>query len=225
MNKLLSALTASILTAPFALANPELPPDVYGWKTYSSMGCMMMRECVEGTIAISGAADLEVAFPYSNFDDTKDEIDALIVELNKMGVNVYLAAERYFPRGHAGVYYTVGNDFFMNESYGDDPVQFVQTLRHEAWHAAQDQFACSIDNTNLAIIYPMEDVPQEYVFAAEIAYPEAQRPWEQEAKWAGATPGMTLDVLRIINETNGKPWTVIDPTPKTGEWLQVKGCF
>ena len=225
MNKLLSALTASILTAPFALAEPQLPRDVRGWQTHDSLGCMMMRECVEGTLAISSAADLDVAFPYSNFENDRDEIDALIVELNKMGVNVYLAAERYFPSGHAGVYYTVGNDFFMNEKYGDDPVQFVQTLRHEAWHAAQDAMACSIDNSNIAIIYPMENVPPAYVLAAEIAYPPSARPWEQEAKWAGATPGMTLDVLRIINESGGRPWTVIDPTPKTAEWLARKGCM
>ena len=113
----------------------------------------------------------------------------------------------------------------MNESYSDDPVQFLQTLRHEAWHAAQDAMACSIENSNIAIIYPMEDVPPEYVLAAEIAYPPAARPWEQEAKWAGGTPGMTLDVLRVINETGGKPWNVIDPTPKTGEWLAAKGCM
>ena len=44
---------------------------------------------------------------------------------------------------------------------------------------------------------------------AEIAYPPSARPWEAEAKWAGAEPGMTLEVLRIINETGGKPWTVL----------------
>ena len=149
----------------------------------------------------------------------------IIAELNKMGVGVYLADEKYFPRGHAGVYYTVGNDFFLNVTFAVDPDRMLETLRHEAWHAAQDAMACTISNSNIAIILPMETVPQEFVLLAEIAYPESARPWEQEAKWAGATPNMTLDVLRIINETNGRPWTVLDPTPKTQEWLEVRGCF
>jgi len=226
MNKLLTVLSAAMIALPAAASSTlERPPGVSAWKGLESLGCMMVRDCTDGVEPITSVGDLETAYPYTNWESDKNEIDALIVELNKMGVDVYLADERYFPIGHAGVYYTVGNDFFMNASYGDDPIQFVQTLRHEAWHAAQDAMACSINNTNLAIIYPMEDVPQEYVFAAEIAYPEAQRPWEQEAKWAGGTPGMTLHVLQIINETGGKPWNVIDPTPKTEEWLAAKGCI
>ena len=97
MNKLLSALFAASLALP-AVAEPTVPYGVRGWRTHDSLGCMMMRECVEGTVAITSTKDLEVAFPYSNYNDVQDEVDALIVELNKMGVNVYLASERYFPR-------------------------------------------------------------------------------------------------------------------------------
>ena len=49
------------------------------------------------------------------------------------------------------------------------------------------------------------------------------RPWEQEAKWAGSTPNMTLEVLQTINRTNGKPWTEIEPTPLTRLWLERNG--
>ena len=117
-----------------------------------------------------------------------------------MGVNVYLADNKYFPRGHAGVYYTVGNDFFLNASWSDDPYQMIQTLRHEAWHAAQDAMAGSIDNSMIAVIRDGKDVPQEFKLLVEIQYPPSARPWEQEAKWAGETPGMTLEVLKIIND-------------------------
>ena len=190
-----------------------------------SLGCMMVRDCIEGTTRIVDTEHIEQLVQGVDYSDVREEADALIAELDKMGVGVYLADEKYFPRGHAGVYYTVGNDFFLNVTFAVDPDRMLETLRHEAWHAAQDAMACTISNSNIAIILPMETVPQEYVLLAEIAYPPAARPWEQEAKWAGATPNMTLDVLRIINETDGRPWTVLDPTPKTQEWLEVRGCF
>jgi len=34
---------------------------------------------------------------------------------------------------------------------------------------------------------------------------------------------MTLEVLRIINETGGKPWEVIEPTPLTRDYLESNG--
>ena len=217
---LIAALAASTLTVP-ALSDPE----VRGWKTHDSMGCMMMRECTDDVIPISSTSNIEEVITYANYDSVREETDGLIRELSKMGVGVYLADDKYFPRGHAGVYYTVGNDFFLNKSYANDPIQMLQTLRHEAWHAAQDAMAGTIENNNIAIIYPQESVPQEYVLAADIAYGSNPNvvPWEQEAKWAGGTPGMTLEVLKTINETNGRPWEVIKPTPLTELWLQRNG--
>ena len=219
MKKLLTSAISALM-----LANPVLAePEVQGWKTMDSLGCMMMRECTKGTLLVSDMGVVESENQYSIYDNVRDEANGLITELAKMGVGVYLADDKYFPRGHAGVYYTVGNDFFMNRSYADDPIQFLQTLRHEAYHAAQDAMAGTIENSSIAIIYPEDAVPQAYILMAEIAYPPSARPWEAEAKWAGSEPGMTLEVLRVINETGGKPWTVIDPTPMTREWLENKG--
>lgn len=223
MKKLLTAmaLTAGLLSPGLVSAEGQ----VKEWNSYDSLGCMMMRECIDGTTRIVDTEHIEQLVVGVDYSDVRVEADGLIAELDKMGVGVYLADEKYFPRGHAGVYYTVGNDFFLNEKYANDPQQMLETLRHEAWHAAQDAMACTISNSNIAIILPMESVPQQYVMMAEIAYPPAARPWEQEAKWAGATPNMTLTILRTINETGGRPWTVIEPTPKTAEWLAAKGCL
>ena len=218
MKKLLFTLIAATIATP-VIADPEIRQ----WKTPHSMGCMLMRECVEGTTRITSVADLERLVPYANYKPVAEEADAIFKELEKMGVNVYFADDKYFPRGHAGVYYTVGNDFFFNASWTDDPYQMIQTLRHEAWHAAQDAMAGTIENSMIAVIRDDKDVPQEYKLLVEIQYPEHARPWEQEAKWAGETPGMTLEVLKIINETNGKPWTVIEPTPLTRLWLHRNG--
>ena len=220
MKKLLTAaMTAFFIGVP-SLADPA----VKGWKTNDSLGCMMLRECTSDVNQISTVADMEQILTYPNYNSVREETDAIIAELDKMGVGVFLASDKYFPRGHAGVYSTVSNQFFLNDSYADDPIQMLRTLRHEAFHAAQDAFAGTIDNTQIAIIHAEEEVPQEYVLAAEIAYGNSPvLPWEKEAKWAGGTPNLTLNILRVINETNGKPWTVIEPTPMTREWLEMKG--
>jgi hypothetical protein len=219
MNKLLIALTAALLAAPAAIADPQIED----WKTPHSMGCMMMRECVEGTHLVSTVADVEQVLTHPDYNGVRTEADAIIAELQTLGVNVYLADEKYFPPGHAGVYYVTGNDLFLNDSWVDDPVSFLRTLRHEGWHAAQDSMAGTIENGFMAVIENDKDIPREYVLAAEVLYPESARPWEQEAKWAGGTPNMTLEVLRAINSSNGKPWTVLEPTPMTQEWLEDNG--
>jgi len=221
IRKFITAAVAAVsLTVP-ALADPE----VKGWQTMDSMGCMMMRECQDDVIELKSVDDLKAAFPGVDFSFVEEEANGLIVELNKMGVGVYLGDSKYFPAAHAGVYYTVGNDFFLNNRYAVDQVSMIRTLRHEAWHAAQDAMAGSIDNNNIAIIYPEESVPQAYVLAADIAYGATPGvlPWEREAKWAGSTPNMTLEVLKIINETNNKPWEAIEPTPLTRLWLERNG--
>jgi len=220
MKKLLTAVATALLIATPSLADPA----VKGWKTNDSLGCMMLRECLDDVFTVVSTADLETHLQYSNYDSVRVETDAIIRELTKMGVGVYLASDKYFPRGHAGVYSTVSNKFFLNDSYADDPIQMLRTLRHEAFHAAQDAMAGTINNSQIAIIHAEEEVPQQYVLAAEIAYGNSPvLPWEKEAKWAGGTPNLTLNILRIINETNGKPWTVIEPTPMTREWLEMKG--
>ncbi len=215
-----AAIATVSLTIP-ALADPE----VRGWQTNDSMGCMMMRECQDDVIKLNSIADLQAAFPNSDYSYVEEEANGLIVELAKMGVGVYLGDSKYFPASNAGVYYTVGNDFFLSSRYAGNQMRMIKTLRHEAWHAAQDAMAGTISNNNIAIIYPEEDVPQEFVLMADIAYGGQPQvlPWEREAKWAGSTPNMTLEVLQVINETNNKPWEEITPTPLTRLWLERNG--
>ena len=219
MKKLLFSLLVATSMAP-ALADPITSED---YKSHHSMGCMMMRECLDKVDQILSTDDLTEKLG-SDYSQYQEEIDGIITELEKMGVNVYLASDHYFVRGTAGIYYTVGNDFFLNESYVSNPHQLIKTLRHEAWHAAQDAMAGTIDNSLIAIIKNEEDVPQAYVLQAEIAYGNTPvLAWEKEAKWAGSTPNMTLEVLRIINETNGRPWEVLEPTPLTRQYLVNEG--
>ena len=221
MNKFLLAILALSTTFVSVKADPA----VKAWNSPDAQGCMMMRECTDDVREITSVADIESAITYSNYAESRVEANALIKELNAMGVKVYLASDKYFIPRNAGIYYTVGNNMFLNDSYMDDPIQFLETLRHEGWHAAQDAMAGTLYNNQIAIIYPEEAVPQGIVLAATLAYGENNPAlaWEKEAKWAGYTENMTLDVLKIINRTGYKPWVEIDPTPLTQLWLERNG--
>lgn len=218
MFKLIMAAVAAI-----SIAEPVLSQNVRGWKTLDSQGCMILRECTEDTWRVFETEDIEQQISYANYNSIREEADAILVELNKMGVEVYLADDRYFISGVAGTYHAGENKFYLNNSYVDDPIQFIMTLRHEAWHAAQDAMAGTINNTFLAVIEDDSKIPQDIKLMVEISYPPSARPWEQEAKLAGRTPGMTLKVLKAINETNGRPWEVLEPTPLTRLWLERNG--
>lgn len=218
MKKLLLLLITSVLATP-ALADPIIPQ----WKTEHSMGCMLLRECVEDTYRVRSVADIEKQITHPNYEPVREETDAILAELDKMGVEIYLADDKYFIRGVAGLYHVVENKFYLNDSWVDDPYQMLQTVRHEAWHAAQDAMAGTIDNTFMAVIIDDAKIPQNIKLLTEIAYPPNARPWEQEAKMAGETENMTLEVLQAINRTNGKPWTELDPTPLTRLWLERNG--
>ena len=218
MRKFVTLVAAALLATP-VLAEPKIDE----WNTPHAMGCMLLRECTEKTWRIYSTADIEKQLVYSVYDDVREETDAILAELDKMGIEVYLADGRYFTSGVAGSYHAGENKFFLNNRWVDDQFSLIQTLRHEAWHAAQDAMAGTIDNTYLAVIEDEDKIPPEFKLLVEVSYPPNARPWEQEAKWAGETPNMTLEVLKIINRTNNRPWLEIEPTPLTRLWLERNG--
>ena len=223
---LATALLLGVLMPVNAEVNPGLDPlrdDEY--KTLHSMGCMMLRECTEDVYEVKSIRDFE-DFYGTDFSDLslaeKAEIDDLIRYSNEAGVKVFLGSERYFPALHRGVYHTVGNNFFLNDSYMGEGKTLLSVLRHEGWHAAQDCMAGSIDNNSIAIIHMEEDVPLQHQVMAQTTYPENVVPWEQEAAWAGNTEGMTVDALAAC-AAPAPMWEVYEPTPLTREWLEEKG--
>tara|TARA_B100000900_G_C20566174_1_gene711212 strand:+ start:1184 stop:1867 length:684 start_codon:yes stop_codon:yes gene_type:complete len=205
-----------------ALAGGDVGSKVKGWKTYDSMGCMMLRECTDGVKPVVSLMD--VSKEYDNWEEftiISAEFNSMVNSLNQVGVGVYLADSKYFPVGHRGVYHTVGNNFFLNKEYMDNPGVLMSVMRHEGWHAAQDCMAGTINNSLVAIIKPEEEVPPLWRGLAERTYPSAAVPWEAEAGWAGRTEGMTRDALAAC--ANGNMWEQYEPTPKTREWLQLNG--
>ena len=193
------------------------------WYTPHAQGCMMMRECTEDVHRIYSSGDLRHHFPDSNWDTVSREFDQIMLAFEQIGIEVYLAEEKYFPVGHRGVYYTVGNNFFLNKRFMHRPHVLMSVTRHEGWHAAQDCMAGTIDNSMIAIIMDEDKVPQIWQDIASDTYKNMPKaiPWEKEAFWAGKTEGMTQAALQAC--AAGEMWKVYEPTPLTREWLEKNG--
>jgi len=221
MKKIIMALMAACLAVPAAIADPLKDEDYF---TMHSMGCMLLQECTDDVREVFSL--LDVSSQYDNteaFTPVANEFNNMLVSLNQVGVNVYLADEKYFPVGHRGVYHTVSNNFFLNKTFMSRPGTLMSVMRHEGWHAAQDCMAGTIDNSLIAIIMPEDDVPmlwQEMVKRTYMLQPGAI-PWEKEAMWAGKTEGMTMAALSAC--ATGEMWNVYPPTPLTREYLVKEG--
>ena len=208
--------------APVAI--PTLPDKITkGFYSNDAMGCMLVRDCKDGVDRIYNTKDLIDHFPDSDWASVRDEFDSIMSALSDVGVEVFLADQKYFPVGHRGVYYTVGNNFFLNSAFMHRPSTLMGVVRHEGWHAAQDCMAGSIDNSLIAIIKNEEDVPKIWQEIATKTYKDMPNaiPWEKEAFWAGKTEGMTQDALESC--ARGTMWNDYDPTPLTKKWLIENG--
>ena len=193
-----------------------------GYNTMDSMGCMLVRDCTDGVKEVNNISDIADEYPDTvSYDRVADEFNRMLVSLNKVGVKVFLADQKYFPPMHRGVYHTVGNNFFLNRKYMRYQGTLMQVMRHEGWHAAQDCMAGTIENSLIAIIKPEDEVPMIWRALAERTYPENAVPWEAEAGWAGRTEGMTEKALAAC--ATGKMWEVYEPTPLTRKYLVEEG--
>jgi len=208
-------LLAFILLPSLVLANEE---KIKKYKTYDSLGCLILEECKDNLKQIKSISDIQRSYPNVDYSYVASEFNQMLTALNKIGVVVFLADEKYFPPLHRGVYHTVSNKLYLNNSYMQDPGVFMTVMRHEGWHAAQDCMAGTIDNSMIAIIKPEEDVPDLWRNIAKNTYPKSSLPWETEALWAGKTKDMTMKALNAC--ANGNMWEVYDPTPLTRKWLK-----
>jgi hypothetical protein len=219
MRKTILAMLAAV-----SLGTPVFADDskiTKGYYTMDAMGCMLLRECTKDVQRVESIATIADVYPDSDFDIIADEFGRMLVALNKVGVKVFLADEKYFPVSHRGVYHTVGNNFFLNKTYMGRPGTLMSVMRHEGWHAAQDCMAGSIKNSMIAIIKPEEEVPMLWQELVKRTYPPQSRPWEAEATWAGKTENMTMEALESC--ARGTMWTDYEPTPMTLEWLKEEG--
>ena len=213
-NAILSGLMFGMAHGIAANAEPTK-----GYYSMDAMGCMLLRECTKDVEEVYSLLDVSSQYPNTEeFTPVALEFNNMLMSLNQIGVKVYLADERYFPKMHRGVYHTVSNNFFLNRKYMDDPGTLMMVMRHEGWHAAQDCMAGSIKNNMIAIILPEEDVPMLWRVMVERTYPASAVPWEAEAQWAGRTEKMTMEALQSC--ARGTMWTDYQLTPLTREWLE-----
>ena len=216
-NAILSGLMFGLAHGMAANAEPTK-----GYYSMDAMGCMLLRECTKDVEEVYSLLDISSQYPNTEeYTPVAQEFNNMLMSLNQIGVKVYLADERYFPKMHRGVYHTVSNNFFLNRKYMDDPGTLMMVMRHEGWHAAQDCMAGSIKNSMIAIIKPEEEVPMLWRVMVERTYPASAVPWEAEAQWAGRTEGMTMKALQSC--AAGTMWTDYEPTPLTRKWLEEEG--
>jgi len=215
MKKIIASLLASAALTTPVFADPLKDSEYF---TMHSMGCMLLQECTDDVKQVYNI--LDISSQYSNTDSfysVATEFNNMINSLNMIGVNVFLADQKYFPVSHRGVYHTVSNNFFLNKAFMGRPNVLMSVMRHEGWHAAQDCMAGTIDNSLIAIIKPEDEVPMLWRDMVESAYPENSWPWEKEATWAGKTEGMTMNALAAC--ADGNMWEVYEPTPLTRKYL------
>jgi len=218
MKKFLLSLGIITILPAAVLANEA---KIKGYKTMDSLGCMILRECNDNVRQIRSISDIQRYYPNVNYDSIATEFNQMLLSLDKVGVMVFLSDEKYFPPNHRGVYHTVSNNFFLNETHMGSPAVLMSVMRHEGWHAAQDCMAGTIKNSLIAIIHPEDDVPLLWRIMAERTYPKSAVPWEAEATWAGKTEKMTMNALEAC--ANGEMWKVYPPTPLTKKWLKEEG--
>ena len=215
MKKFLLGLTILASMGTPALADPEIKK----WKTSHAMGCMMVQECTDGVEEITKWEDLGPQFePFSA------ELGLLISELNKMGVKVFLADDKYFWSLTRGLYYVKGNNMFLNKKYLNNALMMTKVVRHEAWHATQDCMAGTIDNTLTAVILQDGVVPDWVKRGADRTYPEGAAPYEAEAMWAAFNPGLVIQGVQAC-AGDVPMWEIFEPTPMTKEWLIEEGYY
>ena len=220
MKKIIAAVVAAAAVALPVHSDPLKDNEYF---TMHSMGCMLLQECVEDVKEINSISDINAEIPAVNYDIVTAEFNSFLRSLNKIGVKVFLADQKYFPIGHRGVYHTVSNNFFLNKTYMHRPGVLMSVMRHEGWHAAQDCMAGTIENNMIAIILPEESVPAMYQEIVKHTYQSMPHaiPWEKEAYWAGKTEGMTAKALESC--ARGTMWTDYEPTPLTRKYLVEKG--
>ena len=213
MKKFLASLFAAA-----AFASPVLAEDkVKSWRSFDSLGCMMLRECKEEVLELISWSELGPEYVVA-----AEELDAIIAALKKIGATIYLADEKYFAFRMRGVYDVRFNNIFLNKFYLDQPTRMIQVIRHEGWHTAQDCMAGTLENTFTALIFPEEDVPDWIRRGAERTYAKNVLPFEAEAMWAMYIEDKTKEALEVCAGPK-KMWEYYSPTPLTGEWLEQEG--
>ena len=106
MKKMIATLAAAAAVALPALSVPSQADDsklTKGYHTMDAMGCMLLRECTDGVKQINNLLDLSSEYPNTDeFTFVANEFNRMLLALDRVGVKVFLAPTKYFPKSHRG---------------------------------------------------------------------------------------------------------------------------
>ena len=166
-----------------------------------TLKCMIYRKCKDGVKPINDIGDIASSYPDIDFDNVADEFNRMLTSFKRIGVEVFLGDERYFPSSYRAVYSSRKNNIYLNKAYMNDPGGLIRSTRHEGWHVAQD---CKVGMKNkyMKPIISEKYIPKSYHRSVERIY--GDRPDEIEiekgAYWAGFVVGMTEAALESCIE-------------------------
>ena len=201
MKKLILIVASLMIASPI---NAESFNEIVNSRSHT-LRCMIYRKCKDGVKPINDISDIASSYPDSNFNIVADEFNRMLTSLKKIGVEVFLGDERYFPPLFRGVYSTRKNNIYLNEAYMSDPGGLIRSTRHEGWHVAQD---CKdgMKNKTMKTIISEKYIPKSYHKSVEKIY--ADRPdeiwYEKGAYWASHVVGMTEAALESCIENEDK---------------------
>ena len=218
----MSLVAALSLSACPPIVAADAVIEDHQWNTYHSMGCMMLRECKDGTRSIRGWRDLG-----PEYKRWSSELNKIFRSMKKAGIDAYIAEDKYFVDRTRGLYNVNGNNFFLNAKYLDDPGTVVSVIRHEGWHAVQDCMAGTLDNTLTAVVWHDDKVPDWVKRGASITYETSPIaiPYEAEAMYAAHSDFETADGLEVCANPDKVMWEYYPPTPLTYKWLLKNGYY
>ena len=123
------------------------------------LSCLYSRWCRNNVELIKNINHVEKQFPNDNYDNIANEFNELVDNLKRFRVKVFLADKKYFPKKTIGIYNVRNNNIYLNKKYMHNEVQLIRTLRHEAWHVAQD-CKTGIRSGGLGMILNQKYIPE-----------------------------------------------------------------
>ena len=92
---IMSVLVAASLSAPALADDSKITK---GYNTMDSLGCMLVRDCTDGVKEVNSIVDITSEYHnWTDFASVTDEFNRMLSALNKIGVKVFLAPDKYFP--------------------------------------------------------------------------------------------------------------------------------
>tara|TARA_Y100000114_G_scaffold42089_1_gene37485 strand:+ start:248 stop:811 length:564 start_codon:yes stop_codon:yes gene_type:complete len=123
------------------------------------LSCLYSRWCRNNVELIKNINYVQEQFPNDNYNNIAKEFNDLVDNLRRFRVKVFLADKKYFPKKYIGIYNNRNNNIYLNKKYMHNEIQLIRTLRHEAWHVAQD-CKTGLRSGSLGIILDQKYTPE-----------------------------------------------------------------